>query len=507
MTNLSREMSFFSSSLLHYPSSDGMPLNQTSHDSHWRRVTRSFCFDAAILPIAFKIGAAVRFVDLVNPKELGYIPAILAGAMVLPSLLYIFGFYGPNHLRRQWGRELVFILIILALTTLVVLAMGSIVYSARVGRGVIGISMAVTAVLVFIRHLGVRNDSVCPRTAFVVGSLRDEQLAVTFSKTLRSAQSLVGVFTTPGYKAISGLTRLGCARDIDAIVESLGIERVMCNERLVDVPSLSAKLRKLRFQGVNVTTLCQAFEEQYQIIPLELVTDHWLLDASSQPRMFYIRKLKRTFDLIVGSTMLILLAPFCAVVALLVKLTSPGPVIYRQTRSGKFGRPFQVLKFRSMRVDAEADGKARWWSSNDPRETILGKWLRKFRIDEIPQLINILRGDMTFVGPRPERPEFVTELASKVPFYMERLMVLPGLTGWAQVNYPYGSTVEDAARKTEFDLYYMKHMSLILDVFILLDTFRTVVNGGATHRETGREALHGLHPAEASPASQLADSA
>jgi lipopolysaccharide/colanic/teichoic acid biosynthesis glycosyltransferase len=186
-------------------------------------------------------------------------------------------------------------------------------------------------------------------------------------------------------------------------------------------------------------------------------------------------------------------------------------------RSGRFGKPFEVLKFRSMLVDAEADGQARWWQANDPRETLLGKWLRKFRVDEIPQLVNILRGDMSFVGPRPERPEFVEQLSKEVPFYEERLMLLPGLTGWAQVNYPYGSSVDDARRKLEFDLYYLKHMSLVLDFFVLLDTIRAVVRGGAPTRRTGREALQVLRgldqaalqyagdaPAEASAVAQAA---
>jgi exopolysaccharide biosynthesis polyprenyl glycosylphosphotransferase len=281
----------------------------------------------------------------------------------------------------------------------------------------------------------------------------------------------------------------------------------MCDERLVDAPALGPKLRKLRFQGVNVSTLIQAFEEQYQIVPLELVTERWLLNACTQPQLLYIRKLKRAFDLAAASLLLLLLAPLCAVIAVIVKLSSPGPVIYRQTRCGKFGRPFQVFKFRSMRADAEHDGKARWWSKNDPRETFFGRWMRKYRIDEIPQLLNILRGEMSFVGPRPERPEFMDVLSKEVPFFMERTMLLPGLTGWAQVNYPYGSNVEDAARKMEFDIYYMKHMSLVLDVFIMLDTLRTVLGGGAQARQTGREALAGLGQSTSAPATPLVNAA
>jgi lipopolysaccharide/colanic/teichoic acid biosynthesis glycosyltransferase len=171
----------------------------------------------------------------------------------------------------------------------------------------------------------------------------------------------------------------------------------------------------------------------------------------------------------------------------LVRLTSQGPIFYRQVRSGRYGKDFEVLKLRTMRVDAEAHG-AQWASGRkDSRLTPVGGLLRTFRIDEIPQLWNILQGDMSFVGPRPERPEFVETLSAEIPFFEERLLVQPGLTGWAQVCYPYGASVDDARRKLEYDLYYMKHMSLMLDLFILLDTVRTVVRGGAQRR--GGEAL------------------
>jgi exopolysaccharide biosynthesis polyprenyl glycosylphosphotransferase len=469
-----------------------MPLAHIPSDSHWKRVTRSFLIDASLLPIAFKIAATLRFEELFHRKEIGYAPSIIIGAISLPALLYIFGFYASTMKRRDRIREALHLVGIVSLVSLVVMVVGAVDFSARVGRGVLGIGMLLTTVLVLTRHLLVSRHVREQRTAFVVGNARDEALAHTFNRTLKSGTALVGVFTVPGYDAGGCIKRLGCTSEIDILVESLGIECVMCDERLVNIPAIGSKLRKLRFQGVNVSTLTQAFEEQYQIVPIELVTEQWLLSASSQPQMIYIRKLKRAFDLVVASALLLLFAPLCLIVVLLIKFSSPGPLIYRQTRTGKFGRPFQVLKFRSMRVDAEGDGRARWWTANDSRETWLGRWLRKFRVDEIPQLINILVGDMSFVGPRPERPEFAKVLAEQVPFFEERTMVLPGLTGWAQVNYPYGSNAEDAARKIEFDLYYMKHMSLVLDLFILLDTMRTVLRGGALCRDTGRDALHGL---------------
>jgi lipopolysaccharide/colanic/teichoic acid biosynthesis glycosyltransferase len=158
-----------------------------------------------------------------------------------------------------------------------------------------------------------------------------------------------------------------------------------------------------------------------------------------------------------------------------------GPVLFRQERLGRFGRKFEVLKLRTMGVDAEASG-AQWSTENDPRVTPVGRFLRKFRIDEIPQLWNVLRGDMSFVGPRPEREEFGEQLTAEIPYFSERLLIHPGITGWAQVCYPYGATVEDARRKLEFDLYYLKNMGLVMDLFVLLDTIKIVLVGGASRR-------------------------
>ncbi|HEY6343928.1 MAG TPA: exopolysaccharide biosynthesis polyprenyl glycosylphosphotransferase [Bryobacteraceae bacterium] len=169
-----------------------------------------------------------------------------------------------------------------------------------------------------------------------------------------------------------------------------------------------------------------------------------------------------------------------AAAAAAIKLDSPGPVIYRQRRVGAGGRCFEVYKFRSMRTNAEQDG-AQWATADDPRVTRVGAFLRKYRLDELPQFINVIRGDMSFVGPRPERPEFVEELRAAIPYYDERHTVRPGITGWAQVQYEYGASVEAASRKLEYDLYYLKHMSALFDMRIILRTVRTVISGKGAH--------------------------
>lgn len=185
--------------------------------------------------------------------------------------------------------------------------------------------------------------------------------------------------------------------------------------------------------------------------------------------------LKRIFDVCASLILLVAALPILLFVAVLVKLESPGPVFYRQERVGLNGQPFMLLKFRSMRTDAEADGVPRWAAVNDSRITRLGNFIRKTRIDEIPQIFNVLKGEMSFIGPRPERPFFVDQLVEAIPYYLERHRVKPGISGWAQLNYPYGASIEDAKEKFQFDLYYIKNYSLFLDLIVLIQTARVVL--------------------------------
>jgi exopolysaccharide biosynthesis polyprenyl glycosylphosphotransferase len=187
--------------------------------------------------------------------------------------------------------------------------------------------------------------------------------------------------------------------------------------------------------------------------------------------------LKRVVDMIVAAALLILTAPLSLLVALLIKLEDGGPVLFRQARVGRNGVVFTLRKFRSMQVDAEADTGPVWAQADDPRTTRLGRWMRPLGVDEIPQVWNVLRGEMSFIGPRPERPEFVTTLAAAIPFYMQRHAVRPGITGWAQINCPSGSTVDDARQKLEHDLYYLEHFSLRMDLAIALRTIQQTLSG------------------------------
>ena len=186
---------------------------------------------------------------------------------------------------------------------------------------------------------------------------------------------------------------------------------------------------------------------------------------------------KRTIDVLIAVSLVLMLTPLLVVVALLIWWQDRGPVLYRQERVGFRGRIFRLMKFRSMRVDAEAPGEARWAQRNDPRVTRVGALIRRLRIDELPQILNVLRGNMSLVGPRPERPEFVAELGEKIPYYVERHCVKPGVTGWAQLCYPYGSSEQDALEKLQYDLYYIKNNSLLLDLVILVQTAEVALFG------------------------------
>ena len=210
--------------------------------------------------------------------------------------------------------------------------------------------------------------------------------------------------------------------------------------------------------------------------PVEHINDEWLLleDGFNLNTRKLPRRLKRTMDIVLAVGLLLVLWPLLLITAVVVRLDSPGPAIYRQTRVGLKNKNFTLYKFRSMRLDAEKDG-AVWAVKNDPRVTKVGGFIRKVRLDELPQLINVIKGDMSFVGPRPERPEFVAALSEKIPYYYIRHTVKPGITGWAQVSYPYGASVEDSRMKLEYDLYYIKRMSLFFDFKVFLRTVGVIL--------------------------------
>jgi len=261
----------------------------------------------------------------------------------------------------------------------------------------------------------------------------------------------------------------------DHVVRLSASEVVLAIEERRNAMPLSDLIR-LRTTGVHVNEVSSFLERETGRIDLRSTNPSWLIFSdgfTSGRRLSSI--LKRVFDIAASLVLLIVALPLILFGAIAVKLDSKGPAFFRQTRVGLFGEHFQLVKLRSMRTDAEADGKAKWAEKDDPRVTRVGKWIRLLRIDELPQIWSVLKGDMSFVGPRPERPEFVADLEEKLLYYSERHMVKPGITGWAQINYPYGASLQDARAKLEYDLYYAKNYTPFLDILILLQTLRVVL--------------------------------
>ena len=248
---------------------------------------------------------------------------------------------------------------------------------------------------------------------------------------------------------------------------------------LPDAPiddDIARDLLEAKLRGSMVVDIRSFYEHVVQRLPLSQINDEWLLQTEgfSLNTRGSLRRLKRALDVLISLLLLIPATPIMLITAIIVRLESPGPVIYKQDRVGLFEKEFTVYKFRSMRADAEKNG-AVWASAHDARVTKFGKFIRKVRIDELPQIWNILKGDMSFIGPRPERMAFVTKLKETIPYYSLRHTVKPGLTGWAQVCYPYGASEDDARRKLEYDLYYIKNMSILLDINIVFKTVGVVL--------------------------------
>ena len=270
---------------------------------------------------------------------------------------------------------------------------------------------------------------------------------------------------------------IGLTSELEDVVARENIDRIIVamGERRGQLPT--NELLQLSLTGkVNIEEGASFYERVTGRVSLNMIRPSWLIFSSRgrQARIAGIaRNVVHRFVALIGSLMSL---PIALVTAILIKVDSTGPVLYRQERVGKNGAPFTVLKFRSMRTDAEKAGPV-WASEQDDRTTRVGSIIRKLRIDEIPQFWNIIRGEMDFVGPRPERPHFVSQLAQEIPYYQQRHLIAPGLTGWAQIKYPYGASIEDARQKLQYDLYYIKNQSLILDAIILFETIKIIVFG------------------------------
>jgi exopolysaccharide biosynthesis polyprenyl glycosylphosphotransferase len=266
-------------------------------------------------------------------------------------------------------------------------------------------------------------------------------------------------------------------RSISSLIENTGVNRILLAGGEAWGEYAGEELVKLRLKGVTVEDCHSFYERLVSKIAIVDLTPEWIVLAKGFRRDRVILFAKRFIDLSVSSIGLALSLPIALATALLIKLESRGPLLYRQERVGQDGNPFVLYKFRSMAEDAEVEIGPVWAAENDPRVTRVGRIIRKLRIDEIPQMVNVLKGEMSFVGPRPERQFFVDQHKVKIPYYYLRLSVKPGITGWAQISYPYGDTEEGAVEKLQYDLYYIKNMSVLFDLQIIFESLKVIILG------------------------------
>ncbi len=352
------------------------------------------------------------------------------------------------------------------------------------GRGVFALTMLFSMLGVVATRgifLRVINHDVLRKRTLVLGTgSRAAQIEVVLNKHFITKKfNVVGyVPIGPAYHSVETPKTLKREGSLLAIATKYQVDEIIVAVRERRGGNLPMEeLLECKLEGINVTDLSSFFERETGHVQLDSLNPSWMVFSDGFCRTSVRNLVKRIFDVSTSAALLAVTFPVFILTSLLIVLEGGVPVFYRQVRVGECGRPFHVLKFRSMRIDAESDGTPQWAQKGDSRVTNVGRVIRKLRIDELPQLFNVLRGDMSFVGPRPERPFFVRELEKQIPYYASRHTVKPGITGWAQIRYPYGASVEDAREKLQYDLYYAKNHSLFLDVIILIQTAQVVLLG------------------------------
>ncbi|MBL8379791.1 MAG: TIGR03013 family PEP-CTERM/XrtA system glycosyltransferase [Burkholderiales bacterium] len=451
--------------------------------SHWLRARTIFDLAADFSFVLVGVAAAIFWVGShMQIDPLVVLACALALAITTLSFNAWMGFYQSTH-SRSLAQSLLRGAFSLGLAGAVAYAIFTFAPLADTSRDLLAVP-AMTAVFGMVVHrLGVAHAGSTPmlvRRVLVFGA-GEHALAVrrALDKSDPNVQ-IVGFYPSPAEEDIrvpadrllpntQSLTDTARALKVDEIVVALSERRggAMPLRELLDCKLI----------GVKVLDLASHFEQTLGQIRLDSLRAGWLIFGDGFRQGAFRAFLKRLFDIVCASILLLVSLPVMLITAVVIVIESGFPIFYRQERVGRNGRLFNVIKFRSMVTDAEKDGKPQWATGNDARVTRVGRFIRKTRIDELPQIINVLRGDMSLVGPRPERPYFVDQLTREIPFYAVRHSVKPGVTGWAQVRYHYGATVEDSAEKLQYDLYYVKNNSLFLDILVLFETIGVVLTG------------------------------
>jgi sugar transferase (PEP-CTERM system associated) len=454
------------------------------------RIFRHYCSAPALflcvcetLAVALALYAAASMLLPADAANGRLIAAALVPALVNAVLMFGMGLYDPPHV-ANFRRALPRLIACLCIGAPI---LGRSLSFEGTGEArtvyYLAWTVLVIACIVLARMVAtpLARTGFSPRRVVVVGAGR---LAAEIEQLMaRGAHSRTEVV---GYVALGNESReVPEARLTSSAAPLLDVARDSGAKEIVvaadDRRGISLQpLLDARMEGVRVTSFLSFWERETRRVNLRALDPSWLIFSDG----FHIgtatnAALKRALDIFASLVLLMLTLPTLIFAAIAIKLDSKGPILYRQERVGRRGQIFHIAKFRTMRVDAEQSCGPQWASVGDPRVTRVGRFLRRMRIDELPQILNVLRGEMSFVGPRPERPHFVRHLAAEIPFYQERHRVRPGITGWAQINYPYGASIDDAREKLSYDLYYIKNFSFLFDLLIILSTAKAVfLDGG-----------------------------
>jgi sugar transferase (PEP-CTERM system associated) len=445
-----------------------------------------FLMELSVFATAFYFGELLRNfsrnLSLFSTEGI-WVPSLAFCAVMMPCLTGM-GLYQRAHLIGEIGimlRIYASCLLGWAILSLLFRLPPQLIPWIPVVPYALGVSMAGVTVTRFL-FLTLADQRALKRRILVLGAGAHGNLIQEFAKRNPAAAFRVIGHVRMGAETVcvdpdslrevgSRLLGLVRAEDIDEIVVAPDDRR---GGRLKVEEILDCKI-----EGYSVVDLLSFFEREAGLLRVDSLHPSWLMFSDGFRLVGVAQVIKRGFDVLASLALLLVAWPVMALAALAILAESGwrAPVLYRQVRVGRHGKPFKVIKFRSMRTDAEKDGKARWAQANDDRVTRVGRFIRKVRIDELPQLFNVLKSEMSFVGPRPERPEFVEKFAETIPYYAERHRVKPGITGWAQLCYPYGSSYEDTIEKLQYDLYYVKNYSIFLDLLIMLQTVEVVLWG------------------------------